>query len=78
MADDKTMTKADALKVKAANKISPAQEKLKIAKSLYQDNPTKVFSDAVDRAKEQVKKEMKPAAIVAPVKRPAKKEMGKK
>ena len=77
MADDKTIAKVDALKVKAANKISPAQEKLKIAKELYRDNPTKVFSDAVEKAKEQAKKEIKPAAIVSPVKRPSEAVMKK-
>lgn len=32
------------------------EEKLKIAKQLYKDNPTEVFSDAVERAKDKVNK----------------------
>jgi hypothetical protein len=37
--------------VKSSSQLSEAQEKLKIAKKLYKDNPSKVFSDAVDSAK---------------------------
>ena len=39
--------------VKSAEKIS-AEKKLKIAKDLYKDNPTKVFSTAVDTMKNRL------------------------
>jgi len=78
MADDnKEKARLDALRVKEPYKTSPAQEKLKIAKQLYEDNPTKVFADAVERAKINVGKEIKPAAIVSPVKRPSEAVMKK-
>ena len=40
-------------KVKSVQKIS-AEEKLRLAKKLYQDNPSKVFRDALDTAKNRL------------------------
>ena len=44
---------------KTPKKVTPAtsEEKVKIAKQLYKDNPSKVYSDAVKRAEANLAKE---------------------
>jgi hypothetical protein len=43
-------TEANQKRLKAKKKYTGLQEKVNIAKKLYKDNPSKVFSDAVKRA----------------------------